>query len=200
MAPACWLPWRGGQVPARSQPFFFCMAVTASHKSMYIDSGQRVWSETLDRNLDDVIAFVASTMGDAIGDEQAKAISQKPISDLDFREQMVRGIQLLHRVNREDDEASREIFEQVRKYDPSGLFPTLCLFWTYAIELTRGRPQSREDALEFSLNELRDLKRRHPRSAHAHRLMSRPLFYKGDYAQGMAHAERAYELNPITVT
>ncbi len=166
-------------------------------------SGQRVWSDTLDRSLDDVFelqddvtAFVASTMSDAVGQEQAKAISGKPDSDLELHEHMVRGLQLLHRANRKDNEAARAHFEKAQRADPDGLFPTLCLCWTYALELGNGWPLSRDDALEFSVSQLRDLMRRHPRSGHIHRLMSRLLIFEGDHAQGVAHAERALELNP----
>ncbi len=64
------------------------------------------------------------------------------------------------------------------------------------MEFAGSWPLSRVDALEFSLNEMLNLMRRHPHSAHIHRLMSRLRFFDGDYAQGVAHAGRAYELNP----
>ncbi len=167
-------------------------------------SGQRVWSETLDRDLedvfglqDDITAFVASTMSDAVGEEQAKVIEHKPVSELTLDELMMRGIQHLHRAdNREDIEVARAIFEQVRQAVPKALFPTLCLCWTHALELRGGWEPSRPDALEYSLNLMQDLLHRYPRSAHAHRLMSRLLFFKPDHEHGLAHAVRAYELNP----
>ena len=135
-------------------------------------------------------------MSDAVGEEQAKAIAQKSDSELTPREQIVRGLQLLHRVNRKDNEAARRHFEDVLRSDPEGLWPKLCLCWTYAVELSGGWPTTRVDALDFTLNEILDLMRRYPRSAHIHRLMSRLRFFDGDYQQGVAHAERAYELNP----
>ncbi|NOD78485.1 MULTISPECIES: adenylate/guanylate cyclase domain-containing protein [unclassified Ruegeria] len=168
-----------------------------------VSNGQRVWSDTLDRSLDDVFelqdgitALVASTMSDAVGEEQAKAIAEKPDSELSPHEQVVRGLQLLHRVNPKDNEVARGHFENVLQSDPKGLWPKLCLCWTYAIELAGGWPSTRADALEFTLNEMIDLMRRYPRSAHIHRLMSRLRYFESDYAKGVAHAERAYELNP----
>lgn len=168
-----------------------------------VASGQRVWSDTLDRSLDDafelqdeITAFVASTMSDAVGEEQAKAISGKPDSALDLHEQMVRGIQLLHRINPDDNGRARGIFENVLRADRHGMFPTLCLCWTYVAELSGGWPRTRRDALPFALSKMRELMHRHPRSAHVHRLMSRLCIFDGDHAQGVAHAERAYELNP----
>ncbi|MEM7068304.1 MAG: adenylate/guanylate cyclase domain-containing protein [Pseudomonadota bacterium] len=168
-----------------------------------VSSGQRVWSDTLDRSLDDVFelqdditAYVASTMSDAVGEEQAKAILGKSDSELTPHEKIVRGLQLLHRVNSDDNKAARKLFESVLWSDPYGMFPKLCLCWTYAVDLQIGWTLSREDALEYSIAEMLDLMRRYPRSAHLHRLMSRLRFFEGDYGEGVAHAERAFELNP----
>jgi adenylate cyclase len=168
-----------------------------------VETGQRIWSETLDRNLDDVFAlqdditaFVASTMGDAVSEEQAEAIADVPDSELNLGQRMARGTQLLHRSGRRNNTAARRIFEQVREVAPDALFPTLCLCWTYASEQIAGWPPEREDGLEYSLALMADLLRRQSRSAHAHRCISRLLFLDGDPARGLAHAERAYELNP----
>lgn len=168
-----------------------------------VASGSRVWSDTINREFedafelqDDITAFVASTMSDAVGEEWAKAILAKPDAALDPHEQMIRGLQLLHRGNPKDCANARAFFEKLVQSDPNGMFPKLCLCWTYASELSGGWPLGREDALEFSLREMRDLMRRYPRSAHIHRLVSRLCIFDGDHAQGVAHAERAYELNP----
>ncbi len=168
-----------------------------------VASGSRAWADTLNRDLedvfdlqDDITAYVASTMGDAIGEERAKSILGKPDAALDFHEQLVRGLQLLHRVNPADCAKARGYFEKLIQSGPDEMFPRLCLCWTYAIEIWGGWPLGREDALEFSLKELRDLMQRYPRSAHIHRLFSRLCIYDGDHAQGVAHAERAFELNP----
>ena len=165
--------------------------------------GERVWSETLDRSLDDVFAlqdditaFVASTMGEAVSEEQARAIVGKEDSALDAYETMVRGIQHLHRVNPEDNRTARDYFEKVMALKPDHHFPTLCLCWTYVIELINGWSSPREDALDYSLGLVRDLLRRNDRSAHLHRLMGRLLLLAGDHDKGLAHSERCHQLNP----
>ena len=168
-------------------------------------SGQRVWSETLDRSLDDVFALqdditaiVASTVGEAVGEEQARAVANKATADLNAHELNVRGLQLLHRMNPEDNQLARGFFEQVLALVPNQPFPAICLGWTYSIELQNGWPSPRDDALDYCLGLLRDILRRDDRSAGAHRLMSRLLLLAGDHDQGLAHAERAYQLNPYS--
>ncbi|GAB5467095.1 MAG: adenylate/guanylate cyclase domain-containing protein [Rhodospirillales bacterium] len=168
-----------------------------------VAKGERVWSETLDRSFDDafalqdeITAFVASTMGEAVGEEQARAISHKADGELKPYELMVRGMQHLHRVNREDNEIARDHFERLLALRPDHHLPAVCLCWTYVIELASGWPPSRPDALAYCQNSVRDLLRQHDRSAHLHRLMSRISLITGDQDQGLAHAERAYRLNP----
>ncbi len=164
---------------------------------------ERVWSETLDRGLedvfalqDDITAYVASTMGEAVGEEQARAIAQKPDAALTAYELMVRGIQHLHRLNPEDNQVARGYFETVIARKPDHFFPTLCLCWTHVTELANGWPSARADALEYNTSLIRALLRRHDRSAHLHRIMSRLHLLAGDHDQGLSHAERAHRLNP----
>ena len=166
-------------------------------------TGERVWSETLDRSLDDVFAlqdemtaFVASTMGEAVSEEQASAISHKADGDLDAYEIMVRGMQHLHRVNDDDNRLARGYFERLMALDPDHYFPAVCLAWTYAIELLSAWPPTRPDALDYAMDLVRDRLRRHDRSAHLHRIMGRLYLIAGDHDQGLAHSERAYRLNP----
>ena len=119
------------------------------------ESGRRVWSETLDHGLhdvfalqDDITAIIASTVGEALHVEQAQKISQKTIAELTNYELMVRGLQHLHRINYEDNQIARNLFEQVRIREPEQYFPILCFVWTYAIELQYGWPSSEVDALD----------------------------------------------------
>ncbi len=167
-------------------------------------SGRRVWSETLDRDAldvfalqDEVTAIVASTAGEAVGEEQAKAIADKPDSALDAYQRMVRGLQHLHRLTPADVAQARGHFERALELAPEQYFLTLCLCWTYAAELGSGWPSPRADALEHCLALMGDVVRRHDRSAHAHRLMARLAALQGDYAEAVAQSERSLHLNPF---
>jgi len=167
-------------------------------------AGGRVWSETLDQDAEDVFALqdditarVASVMGEAVNEEQARAIASLPDADLDAFQLMQRGIRYLHRANVDDNRVARDYFERVIAQRPDHYFPTLCLGWTYAIEIASGWPASRPDALDYATGLVRGLLRRYDRSAHVHRLMGRLVLLAGDHEQGVAHSERAYRLNPF---
>ena len=151
-------------------------------------SGERVWSETLERESDDIFelqddisAFAAATLGEAVLEEHARAIAQKADADLDAYEMLVRGLRHLHRVNPQDNQVARRYFEQVFAMGPDHYFPTICLCWTYALETINGWPRSRDDALDYSLALIRNVLRQHERSAHAHRLMARLLLTDGNH-------------------
>ena len=167
-------------------------------------SGRRVWSETFDRDArdvfalqDEITAIVASTLGEAVGEEQAKAIADMPDSALDAYQSMLRGLQHLHRLTRADVALARGHFERAVALAPEQYFPTLCLCWTYAAELGNGWPSPRADALDHCLAVVGDVVRRHDRSAQAHRLMARLAALQGDYAEAVAQSERALQLNPF---
>ena len=135
-------------------------------------------------------------VGEALHVEQAQKISQKTIAELTNYELMVRGLQHLHRINYEDNQIARDLFEQVRIREPEQYFPILCFVWTYAIELQYGWPSSEVDALDPCRDLTHQLLRRHDRSAQLHRIMSRLFLLSGNHDQALAHIERAYQLNP----
>lgn len=168
-----------------------------------VETSQRVWSETHSRDFedvfdlqDDITAFVASTMGDAVGEERAKASAHKPLSELSIDEAMLRGLQLMHLGGKDQLGQALAIFEKARASDPDGLFPSLCLAWCHILHVNYGWPLARPDALDYCDQLARDLVRRFPRSAHAHRLRSFVSRIGGDHAQALTHARRAYALNP----
>lgn len=168
-----------------------------------VETSQRVWSKTHSREFedvfnlqDDITAFVASTMGDAIVEERAKASAHKPLSDLSLDEAMLRGVQFMHLGGKDQVGQALAIFEKARASDPDGLMPTLCLGWCHILHVNHGWPLPRPDAFDHSDQLARDLVRSYPRSAHAHRLRSFVARTGGDHAQALTHARRAYELNP----
>ena len=167
------------------------------------ESGRRVWSETLDRAGDDVFALqdevtalVASTVGEAVGEEQARAIEGKPDEALDAYELILRGLQHLHRLTPEDVGIARDYLDRALARAPGQYFLTLCHCWPYAAELGNGWPTPRPDALEHCLGLVRDVLRRHDRSAQAHRLMARLLSIQGAHGEALAQSDRALRLNP----
>lgn len=168
-----------------------------------VETSHRVWSETHSREFedafdlqDDITAFVASTMGDAVGEERAKASAHKPLSDLSLDEAMLRGVQFLHLGGKDQVAQALAIFEKARASDTDSLMPTLCLGWCHILHVNFGWPLPRPDAFDHSDQLAQDLVRRYPRSAHAHRLRSFVARTGGDHAQALTHARRAYELNP----
>ena len=166
-------------------------------------NGRRIWSETFDRDAldvfalqDEITAIVASTLGEAVGEEQARAIQGKPDDALDAYELQLRGLQHLHRLTPEDVAAARGYFERALTLAPNAYYLTIGLCWTYAVEIGSGWPSPRCHALEHSLALMRDVLHRNHRSAQAHRLMARLAALEGDHTEALAHSAQAMALNP----
>jgi adenylate cyclase len=166
-------------------------------------SGRRVWSETVDRSTDDIFAlqddvtaFVASTVGEAVGEEQARAMADLPDAALDPYQLLLRGQQRLHRMTPEDVGVARELFERALRLAPDAYYLTIFLCWTCASTLANGWPSPRPDALDRCLALMRDVLHHHDRSAQAHRLMARLVSLRGDHGEALAQSERALRLNP----
>ncbi|MEZ5865934.1 MAG: tetratricopeptide repeat protein [Geminicoccaceae bacterium] len=115
---------------------------------------------------------------------------------LDAYQLMIRGLKHLHRINPGDLAIARRYFEAALALEPGQYFLTICLSWIDATAIGNGWPPSRPDALEHCIAVMREVVRRHDRSAHAHRLMGRLASLKGDHAEALAQSERAWRLNP----
>lgn len=169
-----------------------------------VASGQRAWSESLDRSAadtfaleDDIAAFVGSTLGEAVERELARAISHKSDAEMTPYETYVRALEHLHRINPDDNAIARKMMERLLASGADDFRAPLVLCWTYAIEIINGWPPSREERLPYCFDMIGDILRKNDRSPGLHRLMGRLFALAGDHARARAHSARARALNPF---
>ena len=93
--------------------------VRASVQVIEVETGQRQWSDSFDRETgdvfalqDDVTAIVASTVGEALLDLMSKALDRKPEASWSARELAMRGVSHLHRVHHDPVLTAREYFQK----------------------------------------------------------------------------------------
>jgi adenylate cyclase len=177
--------------------------IRVSAQIVEVESGQRHWSDSFDREIgdifalqDDLTAIVASTVGEALLDLLSKALDKKPEADWTARELTFRGVAHLHRMNRDQALIARDYFQQALNRDPALPLAVVCECWTYALELMRNWPLSRDDALEYCTRRAEELLALNERQSQVHRLLARLRHMAGDHVSALAHANRAYELNP----
>ncbi len=177
--------------------------VRVSAQIVEVETGQRKWSDSFDREVgdvfalqDDLTAIVASTVGEALISLVSEALDRKPESAWTARDFVMRGTTHLHRVDREQTLLAREYFEKALAREPQSPLAIICDCWTYAFEVMFGWPRSRDDGVDYAIARIRELLTRSERHSQAHRLMGRLLHIKDEHSAALNYTERAFELNP----
>lgn len=167
------------------------------------NEGARVWSDNFDHASDDLIAIereiaatVASTMGEGVEAELARAIVGMSDDALTPHQMLVRGAEYMHRINPADNLLARGFFERALDLAPKQSRLHGALAATYVLELVNGWPPSRKDMQAHCRQYLSESLRADDRSPLLHRLMSRFYAFAGDGDKALAHSERAIDLNP----
>ena len=164
-------------------------------------TGRRVWGTTYDRSTDDpfmmqdeLIATIACTLGEAIPEEAAHALTARPVETWTACDHTVDAMQKMHRLDPEGCRLSREALQRALAVAP-GLEPArLVLGWVGFIE-TRWAPD-RDAKFDEAIAIVRELVRENERNSGAWRLMSRLYLQAGQPDEALTHARRAAEINP----
>ena len=166
-------------------------------------SGREVWGNSYDQTTDDVFALqdevagsIASTMGEAVIEEAAKVLADKPRSEFTAYDWTLLAAQHLHRLDRDELQAARDAVDRALVKAPDLHLAKIILAWTYVTELINGWPPGRNDAFDFSLDIARDLIKQNERYDQAHRLIARLYHMAGRHEEALKHSQRALEINP----
>lgn len=95
-----------------------------------------------------------------------------------------------------DLENSREYFLKAQSFDPWNIHIMLSLAQVNLVMFSLGNPSSLNEALNFAEKALTV----RPNEPLIHSVYSTALFYKGDYAQSVAEAEKYVTLHPMLLT
>jgi adenylate cyclase len=170
-------------------------------------TGRHLWAERYDRSVEDVFAVqdeVTETLvgtlaaahkgrlrkawqgrADGAGTRNARALDH-----------FLRGMDLMHRFTREDNERAREFFARAARLDPTYAKPLAKLSWSHMIDAYLGwsadAAQSWAEALQFATLAIE----RDDDEAWGHHALAGYCMYKGRHERAIAEFERALALNP----
>lgn len=168
-----------------------------------LSTRRSVWGTTYDRSLedpftvqDDLIATIACTIGEAIPEEVALALSEKREEDYTANDWIWDGLHKFHRIDPEGCRLGQQALVRALEIAPDLPEARLILGWTYTIQGMNGWPSDQDDPLGFALQIARDLVRENERFASAWRLLGRISINLGQTEEGLAHVRRALEINP----
>jgi TolB-like protein len=159
-----------------------------------VDTGVRTWSQTFDRLAEDVfevedelVAIIVSTTGEAVHEMTSDALAGKPQSAWNGFDYVLRGIELLHHIDPEENVAARRCFDTAIELEPAIPLALICRCWTYYFEIAMGWPTSRDDGLAYCIATIRKLFVKNDRSRHGHRLISRCMHNAGQHVEALKH-------------
>ena len=103
-------------------------------------TGDHVWAERYDRDLEDIFAvqddvagIIVSTTAGRVDADVAERSVRKPPENLDAYDHCLRGLQYVHRYTREDYALASEAFEQAIQSDPQYARPYAWLSYLYTV-------------------------------------------------------------------
>jgi adenylate cyclase len=182
-----------------------CLRITAQ----LIDgaTGRHLWAERYDRGLEDIFAvqddvseLIVGTLAAAYGGRLGKAWQGRAegtgTRNLRALDHFLRGMDLMHRCTREDNERARESFAKAARLDPSYAKPIAEMSWSHMIDAYLGwsanAPQSWAEALRLAKLAIE----RDDEEAWGHHAFAGYCMYKSQHCRAIAEFERALALNP----
>jgi TolB-like protein len=146
-----------------------------------VKDGYHLWSETYDRDLDDIFAIqeeIARKVADALkvtllGEDEAR-IAAQAVTDLSAYDLYLRGLEQLNKFSFSALNEARTIFAQAIEQDPNYLPAQLKLAQSW-LDLAFTGAVSNDEAIEASRPLLASILEKDPANAEAHVLMARVM-------------------------
>jgi adenylate cyclase len=182
-----------------------CLRITAQ----LIDgaTGRHLWSERYDRGIEDIFAvqddvseLIVGTLAAAYGGRLGKAWQGRAegtgTRNLRALDHFLRGMDLMHRCTREDNERARESFAKAARLDPSYAKPIAEMSWSHMIDAYLGWSADAAQSWAEALRLARLAIERDDEEAWGHHAFAGYCMYKSQHWRAIAEFERALALNP----
>lgn len=167
------------------------------------ETERHLWAERYDRVVTDLFAIqdeivdaVVSTLGETIWRSAAAELTRKPIENFEAHDYVLRGLDLLHRFNKQANSEARRLLTKAIELDPNNPSAYLYLAWTHVLGHVFRFDGSDASALDRAFVAARKAAALDANGYDVHRLYSRIALSRGDHDQAIAHIKRALELNP----
>lgn len=146
---------------------------------------------------DAITHAVVSSLGETIWRVRAKDLNRKPIANFNAFDYVLKGDELVDRLeNPQENKQARGFYAKAIELDPALMRAHLGMGWTYFLDWMSGwTPEGAEvlQKAEIAADKTAALEEK---DAEIQRLLGRVAMAKGHHEEGLAHMERALELNP----
>jgi len=166
-------------------------------------TGQRLWAENYDRDLDDIFAvedeitnIIVATLAGQIEHLELGRATKKPAEDPAAYDCLLRGRQCLSRYTKDGEFDARRHFERAVGLDPDYAAAYAGLSISYVHEYEASWSEAPEEALERSYSLARKAVALDDADSTARYALANACFYRGQHELAKVHIEKALELNP----
>jgi TolB-like protein/Tfp pilus assembly protein PilF len=162
-----------------------------------------VWAERYDRELVDVFAVqdeisqrIAAIIEPEMGRHEQLRATAKPTGNLEAWDCLNRGLQLLYRFNRKDNEAARVWFERAVALDPAFSRAHASLAYTHQQDVLHAYTTNRTRSIERHLESARRAVQLDEADSYAHVMLAFGHRWNREHDLTIAEARKAIECNP----
>ncbi len=166
-------------------------------------TGQRLWAENYDRDLDNIFAvedeitdIIVATLAGQIEDLELRRAAKKPAEDLVAYDCVIRGRQCLSRYTKDGELEARRHFERALELDPDYATAYAGLSIGFIHEYEANWSEAPEDALERAYTLAQKAVALDHADSPARYAIASACFYRGQHELAKVHIEKALELNP----
>ena len=167
------------------------------------ETGRHLWSETYDAELKDIFAVQDDIARRVVGAAAAKLtrfeqerVLAKPTSSLAAYEYVLRGRDRTVTATREQNDASREMFQRAIDLDPTYAAAYAALGGTYFDAVVSGWTEFRDEEVERAAALAQKALALDPATTSAYRLLAAAHLYRGHHDLALGQIDRALEINP----
>ena len=166
-------------------------------------TGQRLWAENYDRDLDDIFAvqdeitdIIVATLAGQIEQAEQRRVAKKPTEDLVAYECLLRGRQCLNRYTKDGEFEARRHFERAVGLDSDYAAAYAGLSISLIHEYEGSWSEAPEEALERAYSLARKAVALDDADSSARYALTNTCFYRGQHELAKAHIDKSLELNP----
>jgi TolB-like protein/Tfp pilus assembly protein PilF len=166
-------------------------------------TGQRLWSENYDRDLDDIFAVqdeitnvIVATLAGQIEHLELRRAAKKTAEHPVAYDCLLRGRQCLNRYTKDGELEARRHFERALELDPDYAAAYAGLSISHLHEYEANWSEAPEDALDRAYSLAQKAVALDDADSPARYAIAGACFYRGQHELAKVHIEKALELNP----
>ncbi len=166
-------------------------------------TGQRLWSENYDRDLDDIFtvedeitAIVVATLAGQIEQLELRRAAKKTAGNLVAYDCVLRGRQCLNRYTKDGELEARRHFERALELDASYAAAYAGMSISFLHEYEANWSEAPEEALDRAYSLAQKAVNLDDADSPARYAIANCYYYRGQHELAKAHIEKALDLNP----